>query len=237
MIYFAIVLILAGIAFFLYAYYEPAKPKKESSVRPERKMKASYRQMNEEETVIPVNLKATLLNRRYPEHKFSQEVENKIRQERVLSAKFHFPEIQDAVIPERDSTDEEEPKKSVSLQNQVKENSGAYSNEIFRLNGTLYFDYSRKIPFTDRKIREKVWEEADFTHFSRIGKVKMLEIDGVLQFRSGQIYHEFSLEQIEEIVFYEKAFSLIPANPSLPSTLVFSEESESFKNLLSVKNI
>lgn len=236
MIYFAIVLILAGIAFFLYAYYEPVKQKKESPVRPERKMKTSYRPMAEEETVIPVNLKATLLNRRYPEHKFSQEVENKIRQERVLSAKFHFPEIQDAVIPEREVFYEDEPKK-VSVVGTVKENSNGYSNEIFRLNGTLYFDYSRKIPFTDRKIREKIWDEADFTHFSRIGKVKMLEIDGVLQFRSGQIYHEFSLEQIEEIVFYEKAFSLIPANPSLPSTLVFSEESESFKNLLSVKNI
>jgi hypothetical protein len=60
----------------------------------------------------------------------------------------------------------------------------------------------------------------------------MLEFGGQLQFQAGKDSHELNLEQINQIIFYDKAFSMIPNSPTQPSTLVFSDETNSFKRVL-----
>lgn len=105
----------------------------------------------------------------------------------------------------------------------------------FQLQGILYLDFSRRIPLQDRRLKDLNWTESTFQHLKRIGKIRMLEIEGQIEFHGEREVHEFYLEDLDQIVFYDSAFSLLPLNPSLPSSLVFSEESARFKKALANK--
>jgi hypothetical protein len=107
--------------------------------------------------------------------------------------------------------------------------------DVLQIAGVLFLDYSRKIPFDYRKFRDIDWQENSFVHFKRIGSIKMLEYNGIVQFHAPNLNHELSLETIDQIVFYDNAFSLIPINPTLPASLVFSMETGKFKALMSEK--
>ncbi|MCB1177378.1 MAG: hypothetical protein KDK36_07355 [Leptospiraceae bacterium] len=104
--------------------------------------------------------------------------------------------------------------------------------EVTQINGVLFLDFGRKIPFDYRKFRDVEWQENSFMHFKRIGDVKVLEYNGTVQFHSPVSSHELSLENIEQIVFYDNAFTLIPHNPTHPTSLIFSMETGKFKTLM-----
>jgi hypothetical protein len=105
----------------------------------------------------------------------------------------------------------------------------------FQINGILYLDFSKKLPFYDRHIKNLNWSEENFLHLKRIGKVKMIEYDGNIQFHSDGHVHEFLLEELDQIVFYDRAFSLMPENYSVPSSLFFSDDASKFKNQIALK--
>lgn len=234
MIYFSGFLVLVGLLFFLYAVLVASEERplfeRSKTVRTTRKVRKA---MERE----PSLLKAKLFNFKYPMERNPTEMDQKIRKERVMAGEIRKaprePELekifQDPIPFAELAEDELENPEPIVLQT---EPMVAEPKMVLQITGTLFLDFGRKIPFDFKKFKNIEWTEESFLHFKRVGKVKMLEHDGVVEFHAGQSTHELELDHVEQIVFYENAFTLVPINPTMPVSLMFSSDTGKFKEVV-----
>ncbi|MDX1957979.1 MAG: hypothetical protein SFU98_05370 [Leptospiraceae bacterium] len=220
MIYLAALMIVLGFALVLLGSRK--NPPKQTIKQPHTNNPQSSERIIQN---LSPKLRSNLFNLKYPDIKNTVEIDQKILMDRAMkNLRHNFPKT-----PEKREEVIEIP--LIQDETQVLERR----EDIFQLKGVLFLDYSHKIPFEKKQLTEEEWEEAHFQHLHRVGKAKMLELDGEIQFQTGKETHDIKLDEIDQIIFYDKAFTLIPNNPSKPSSLVFSEESNSFKRVLTEK--
>jgi hypothetical protein len=233
MIYFSFFLVSLGVVFVLYSFLVVSEDKplfeKKKSNHTYRKKISSVKKENS-------SLKAKLFNFKYPSVKNPTEVDEKIRKERVLENQIQIkpkePELE-KIFPDTiqmaELAEEEAEAEPISLHT---EPTLPKPNFVLQISGTLFLDFGRKIPFDFKKFKNIEWTEETFLHFKRIGKVKMLEHDGIVEFHTGNVAHEFILEQMDHIIFYENVFTLVPISPSMPVSIMFSADTEKFKKVV-----
>lgn len=239
MIYFAGFLVLVGLLFFLYALLVATEDK--PLIEPGTASKSlRAKKVNKKNHDKNSDLKEKLFNFKYPVHRNPTEMDQKIRKERSMGqtsvpSPVREPQVEKIFqdpIPFAELAEDEPdeiPLEPIELQT---EPSLPKSKIVLRISGLLYLDFGRKIPFDFKKFRNVEWTEESFLHFKRVGKVEMFEHDGVVEFHAGQTTHELDLELVEQIIFYENAFTMVPTNPSLPVSLLFSPETRKFKKLI-----
>lgn len=189
--------------------------------------------------------KKVLFNFRYPEHRGSKEIEKKIRQERRMTPtpvkrKVEESELQ---MPTLDEVPEEssissfyEPihTKTVNPFHETHERIETIpiveeTGFTFELSGLLFLDYSRNIPFQRKELKSITWNESMFQNFKRIGSAKIQHKNKSFKLITENLSHEYSFMDIEEVIFFNEAFSIIPKKRILPIPLIFSEEVEKLK--------
>lgn len=249
-----IVLFFLGILCFLYAFGKLNFPdifagkkrrRKQPSVKIPEKTSAPPKKPPVTIARPPEAKKeADLFNRKYPESKKNSDFEERIIQERVISKKF----APDPVILEGNS----EQKNTKSAENEIKSPGRSLKqrtgivilpgadnppevlsdNEQLSLEGILFIDYGKKIPFNNRKLKEIQWNEDFFTSFKRVGNAKMSVNAKVFIFFHGEEAFRYPVDDLEQVIFYDHAFSFIPVNQSLPIPVFFSEQTQKLKDYL-----
>lgn len=237
MVYLAIILVLLGLFCFVYVFYKQySKEQYHSKKTAKTNGKKKYE----------VDNQYTLFNLRYPEHKDTSEYEARIRLERSLGRKItnvnqenitdvYHTFSREKVIPYStviENSKNEDDESKTHIDNNIK-----ILDVGFSISGILYLDYGKQIPFESKKIKEMDWMEDNFTKFKRVGPATMEEKEGNFVFMDDdsqiQEYHVHSLEQI---VFLDGAFSLIPTNSESPVPVFFTDEIEKFKKFLAGNN-
>ena len=155
-------MILIGLLFFIFASLGPelVASSRKTKLRPTPKTQAVRNS--------PRASKKVLFNFRYPEHKGSKEIEKKIRQERRMAPtqtkrKFEESELE---MPTLDEVPEDSsissfyqtiPTKSLSPNHYEPEKIETIPMDedsfTIELNGLLFLDYSRNIPFQSKEGR------------------------------------------------------------------------------------
>lgn len=239
MIYVAILMVLVGLLLFFYASI--------TSSAPERKKEMNYHHSNpsKKNTSNDSDLKSKVFNMRYPDKKYTDAIDEKIRYQRTLnktvltsteSIGIMQNNISSPIEDEKELKPLFQPKTSESnerLKQEQKSFAHKKNDDYFHLDGILFIDFSRKIPHGSKKIKNTDWKEDAFTNFKRVGKVRMFQEEGIFQFTTGQLTHTYKVEELEQIVFYEKAFSFIPSSLNLPVPVFFTDELLKFKEYLS----
>lgn len=188
--------------------------------------------------------KKVLFNFRYPEYKSSTELEKKIRQERRMSPTQIKPKLEESELemPTLDDFPEENSissfyntvhTKSINTIQETRERIETIPVEeetsMIELNGLLFLDYSRTIPFQSKDLKSTVWSENMFQNFKRIGVARIQHKNNSFKFITGNLLTDYAFSDIDEVVFFEQAFSIIPKKRFLPIPLIFSEEVSKLK--------
>lgn len=232
MIYIATIMILIGLLFFVFASLGPelVTSSKKQKLKPTNKTQVIRNS--------PRAIKKDLFNFRYPEYKGSKEIEKKIRQERrmatsarpkVEESNFKMPTLDE--FPEENSISsfyETVHTKSVSPVKRTRERVETIPMEeesfLIELNGLLFLDYSRNIPFQSKELKTIDWQESAFHNFRRIGIARIQHKNNSFRLITVNLSHEYTFSEIEEVIFYDEAFSIIPKERILPIPIIFSEE-------------
>jgi hypothetical protein len=195
----------------------------------------------------PRATKKILFNFRYPEYKGSTELERKIRQERRMATtsvkpkleetKFEMPTLDD--FPEESSISsfyDTTHTKSLNTIMETRERIETIPVEeettMIELNGLLFLDYSRTIPFQSKDLKSTVWSENMFQNFKRIGVARIQHKNNSFKFITGNLLTDYAFSDIAEVVFFEQAFSIIPKKRFLPIPLIFSEDIAKLKSVV-----
>ncbi|MBP7280728.1 MAG: hypothetical protein KBA66_04075 [Leptospiraceae bacterium] len=226
-------MILIGLLFFVFASLGPELVA--SSKKPNNKFTPKTQVVRNS----PRATKKVLFNFRYPEQRGSKEVEKRIRQERKM-APTQFKRRQEESELEMPTLDEVPEENSISsfytashtrIVNPIHETQERIETipmeeESFtiELNGLLFLDYSRSIPFQTKELKSILWSESMFQNFKRIGIARIQHKNKSFRLITGNLSHEYSFSEIEEVVFFDEAFSIIPKKRILPIPLIFSEE-------------
>lgn len=250
MIYFSILLVILGVICFVYAIFVLPKRKREGRYHPQK----TYRKkLNIEEALQrqkqDISAKYPLFNMKYPETKSSADLEERILMERRLTRNPNQNLAEEDTIIKKPSIQSSEPEAKGNATSQVSDilvteeheeviapkpqQPPPIPEELLVTKGTLFLDYGRKIPFQSRKLKETDWKEDDFSSFKRIGDIKMTDSNGFFEFHHSNTIYKYRVEELEQVIFYEHAFSLIPDNPVTPTPLVFTDDIENFKKFLS----
>ncbi|MBK8397708.1 MAG: hypothetical protein IPL26_21045 [Leptospiraceae bacterium] len=239
-------MILIGLLFFIFASLGPelVASSRKTKLRPTPKTQAVRNS--------PRASKKVLFNFRYPEHKGSKEIEKKIRQERRMAPtqtkrKFEESELE---MPTLDEVPEDSsissfyqtiPTKSLSPNHYEPEKIETIPMDedsfTIELNGLLFLDYSRNIPFQSKELKKIVWNESMFQNFKRIGIARVQHKNNSFKLITGNLSHEYSFFEIEEVIFFDEAFSIIPKTKILPTPLIFSEEVSKLKAIVTKANL
>lgn len=229
MLYFAITLVMIGILCLIYVSLNTG-----SSNKTEPQKHREY-----------PTLKESLFNAKYPEFKTD------LYDERIRNERQHFYQESPETKPLPEAP---VPKEEKDLQRQksflVKEperpelieSTEILSNEVesakieieFNLEGTLYLDRGRKIPLADIKLKERPLVD-EFAGFSRMGHGLMTEDKGIFYFHAGNAVYSYAVNDLEQIVFYNQGFALIPLNKNLPAPLFLTDAVDEMKEFLSHK--
>jgi len=233
MIYLATIMILIGLLFFVIASLgtELVASSKKPKLKPAPKTQVIRNS--------PRASKKVLFNFRYPEHRGSKEIEKKIRQERRMATTpiKRKPEESELEMPTLEEVPEESSistfyetihTKTVNPFHETHERIETIPLEddsfTFELSGLLFLDYSRNIPFQTKELKSITWNESMFQNFKRIGSAKIQHKNKSFKLITGNLSHEYSFTDIEEVIFFDEAFSIIPKKRILPIPLIFSEE-------------
>ncbi len=226
-------MILIGLLFFVFASLGP------ELVTSSRK--SNYKPVSKTQVVrsSPRAAKKILFNFRYPEYKGSTELERKIRQERRMATTIVKPKLEESKLemPTLDDFPEENSissfyetvhTKSMSTMQETRERIETIPVEeettMIELNGLLFLDYSRTIPFQSKDLKSTAWSENMFQNFKRIGVARIQHKNNSFKFITGNLLTDYAFSDIDEVVFFEQAFSIIPKKRFLPIPLIFSEE-------------
>lgn len=237
MLYIATIMAVLGVLCFIYIYFKPTqvktKAKKQSTVR--------FRSLSKQDQQYDV-LRQNLFNYKYPNVKYNQEVETRLRSEREIhnfpSEKVLNPQMN--LIENDEDTLTKIEEKTQKFEEILKEERDSLKNETIRsfvTDGVLYLDFGRKIPFEDRNFRSMEWKEDMFTEFKRVGEVKLLHSENSFDFElDTKIYH-YSVDELEQIVFFDEVFCLIPSNNTSPAPVLFTKNTSEFKKYLKSKAV
>lgn len=242
MIYLATIMILIGLLFFVIASIGPELVASSKKPMPKQAPKAQVVRNS------PRATKKILFNFRYPEYKGSTELERKIRQERRMATtttvkpkleetKFEMPTLED--FPEESSISsfyETVQTKSLNTIQETRERMETIPVEeetaTIELNGLLFLDYSRTIPFQSKDLKSTAWSENMFQNFKRIGVARIQHQNNSFKFITGNLLTDYAFSDIAEVIFFEQAFSIIPKKRFLPIPLIFSEEVAKLKSVV-----
>ncbi|MEM7182632.1 MAG: hypothetical protein AAF518_17085 [Spirochaetota bacterium] len=248
------VLFLAGIVCFLYAFGKlsfsrPPKQKQRKKTPPPKELGVSKTPSKPIHTPQKTSARKTsttqqspdLFNMKYPESKSNADFEERLIQERNIPHDFEvkpIPEIVEAPINDL-STKKDSPRRLkqrtgiVVLPGAEKGNTGGNATETgLKLTGILFLDYGKKIPFDNRKLKNIQWNEEFFTGFKRIGSATLFSKVESLDFSHEEELFRYPVEDLQQVIFYDHAFSFIPANDSLPVPVFFTEDIQLLKDYL-----
>lgn len=222
MLYFAITLVMIGILCLIYVSINTG-----SNNRTESQKHREY-----------PTLKESLFNAKYPEFKTD------LYDERIRNERQHFyqesPEtkpLPEVPIPKEEKIMAKEPERPELIESTEILSHAVESVKIeieFNLEGTLYLDRGRKIPFADIKLKERPLVD-EFAGFSRMGHGLMTEDKGIFYFHAGNAVYSYAVNDLEQIVFYDHGFALIPLNKNLPAPLFLTDAVEEMKEFLAHK--
>ncbi len=238
-------MILIGLLFFVIASLGPELIASSKKPMPKQAPKAQVVRNS------PRATKKILFNFRYPEYKGSTELERKIRQERRMATttvkpkldetKFEMPTLED--FPEESSISsfyETVQTKSLNTIQETRERIETIPVEedgtMIELNGLLFLDYSRTIPFQSKDLKSTTWSENTFQNFKRIGVARIQHKNNSFKFITGNLLTDYAFSDIAEVIFFEQAFSIIPKKRFLPVPLIFSEEVARLKSIVMKDN-
>ncbi len=234
-------MILIGLLFFVFASLGPelVRSSKKTNLKPMPKAQVVRNS--------PRATKKILFNFRYPEYKGSTELERKIRQERRMATTSVKPKLEETKLemPTLDDFPEESSissfydtthTKSLNTILETRERIETIPVEeettMIELNGLLFLDYSRTIPFQSKDLKSTVWSENMFQNFKRIGVARIQHKNNSFKFITGNLLTDYAFSDIAEVVFFEQAFSIIPKKRFLPIPLIFSEEVGKLKSVV-----
>lgn len=222
MIYLAGILILLGSFILLLTFFQESKPSyqtKGKSVK--NKSQNSSQHKTKGFTILTVDSRK------------NAETDSKIRKERELEPQEEEPPMTDQTpVLERIFADDVKYAELVQEDEKLEQET----SPVIHIRGILFLDYARKIPENLKKNYHEKWKEENFLHFKRIGSVELEEDSGVVHFFiTNQTIHKLFLEEVEQILFYRNAFTLIPENPTLPISVFFTDEIDKFKEHVSKK--
>ncbi|HMW04258.1 MAG TPA: hypothetical protein PK079_08775 [Leptospiraceae bacterium] len=240
-------MILIGLLFFVIASLGPelmSVSKKPKAIQPNSKTQIVRNSPK------AFKSKKALFNFRYPEHRSSTEIEKKIRQERRMATSEWKPKLDQSEM-EMPTLDEIPEENSISsfyntvhtkTTNSIQETREKMEtipieeeSSMIELNGLLFLDYSRTIPFQSKDLKSIQWSENMFQNFKRIGVARVQHKNNSFKFITGNLLTDFAYSDIAEVIFFDQAFSIIPKKRFLPVPLIFSEDVNKLKALI-VKN-
>lgn len=222
MIYLAGILILLGSLILLFTFFQESGTTQPKQTRPSSTQKSSNYDVR----------KVKSFNISTETHR-NPETDSRIRQERKLDSQKEDLNITDqSPVLERIFADDVKYAELVQEEEEEKLNAPV----SIHIRGILFLDYARKIPENLKKNYHEKWKEEAFLHFKRIGLAELEETSGVVQFHiTNQAFHKLILDEIEQILFYKNAFTIIPQNPTLPISVFFTNEIDKFKEYVSKK--
>jgi hypothetical protein len=246
MIYFAIIMVVLGVLCFVYAILPGLKKKRSDGSFSEQGRGSSYRKSSGAFSTVSNDIgretKYPLFNMKYPEKKESVDMEERIRMERrvtkrqKINIETHEPLIKkttDNDVKTLEAADE--PLSGIEEVLETAAPSEGLSQKetpLFTLEGLLFLDYGRKIPFQNKKIKEFEWKEEYFSSFKRIGLVEFRGFSNRFEFSIGSSIYDYEIDKLSQVIFYENAFALMTENQTVPVPLLFTKEMESFKEFL-----
>ena len=209
MLYFAIGLVAIGILCII--YFTLQQPEEKGRTHPD--------------------LKESLFNARYPESR-SNLFDEQIVRDRQLRTRM--PEV---VSPQGE--DEEGPEEPVpgAMAPEIVDSTEVVGEDLeaeetpFRMEGILYLDYGRKIPFADKNLREKRLLE-EFNGLKRSGETLLTVEKGVFHFKTPNAVYSYAADELEQIVFLEEGFVMIPVDRKLPAPVLLTDNVSAMKNYL-----
>ena len=169
---------------------------------------------------VKPGLKDSLFNVKYPE-KHTDQYDERIRTERQF------------IVAEKPEEIDEPPQIVDSVEEPAGEKAEHFEVE-FTIEGTLYLDRGRKIPFADSKLKQKMLVD-ELAGLTRESHGIMTEDRGVFHFRTGNSVHSYTVNELEQIVFFDQGFVLIPFDSSLAAPLFLTESVSDLKDFLTVK--
>ncbi|MCE9500666.1 MAG: hypothetical protein K8R21_09225 [Leptospira sp.] len=226
MIYFAIAMVFAGLLCFVYVSLGQA-----GKLNPENSRMRNRSQNN------VTSLDKKLFNVKYSERK-NPFIEERVRSERNFRNEVSRTTISEEVTNSPESVSNEsnrEENTNVSVAKESSIDTDLVEVE-FNLEATLYVDYSKQIRYESKLLKEKNWNPEVFHDFRRIGPGLLSEERDEFLFKSENVRYSYNVSELDQIVFYDGAFALIPSDPALPIPVFFSTGSESFREFLSMKS-
>lgn len=169
------------------------------------------------------------------ESKNHSETDLRIRKERELFPKEETMITDQSPVLERIFANDIEYAELVQEEEETEDlESQTQTPQILQVKGILFLDYARRIPENLKKNSHERWKEEAFLHFKRVGSAELQENSGIIHFYTlKQAVHKLILDEVEQILFYKNAFTLIPENPTLPIVVFFTNEIDKFKEYVS----
>lgn len=136
-----------------------------------------------------------------------------------------YPHIQMPSIEEKtheeSSTDED---KNYGVKVHISEKSPS----LYEKNGYLYIDHSSENSYTGK---ESTFNLHLLKNVHRAGKGKLIYTGIDFKFSTPKEKYAYNMNQIDHIAFYPNCFVIVQKN-SLPSALIFLDETKSLRNVL-----
>ena len=203
MLYFAIAMVFIGVLCFIYVSVSYSGQGGQPIHSPEQKKYPPLRD--------------SLFNARYPDYN-KDLYDEKIRREREDF--FSKEKVEDEV------------EKTPDIIESVEVPLTQPQTEVeFVLEGTLFLDKARKIPFADRKFKTKALQD-EFSGLMREGDGLMVESNGRFDFKAGNAVYSYIVNELEQIVFFNEGFVFLPFDKSIPAPLFLTEGVSEMKQYL-----
>lgn len=169
-----------------------------------------------------------IFNKKYPERKLLPEEEIAIVKGREITTWQSPPDIPE--ISEI-QTGESVQKNNDKIEKFEFRQEGNIEKKIqYSVSGILYLDYSKKIPPQDKNMNEEEWEDSDFNHFRRIGSSTLVQSGERFEMGNEPNILSIHLDDIDRLIFYNRAFCILPTAADLPNLIFFTKELETIKN-------
>jgi hypothetical protein len=221
MIYLATTLILLGLLFFVVASLS-TEDRKKNRTNPKSKSKQSKN---------PNYTKKYNFKNRLTIPKEINQKEERIIQERRVFKKGNVPKTS-ITIPNLEEIPDENLSFFTDKLTPIQVNSIVTPVLNKEFSALLFLDYTGKIALL-QKDPDRI--QSLLNHFKRIGLVKILKTQNSFLLENRIINQEYKLEDLEKILLFDSAFSLIPKQKiALPTPVLLSNELNQFKSELSL---
>ena len=175
-------------------------------------------------------LQESLFNAKYPENR-SDRYDDQIFKERQLRKKPLPEVVQEGIEEEEDILPETFTSPEIIDSTEVVGEDLEMEESPFRLEGVLYLDHGRKIPFTDKNLKEKNLLE-ELNGLKRGGEVLLSVEKGIFHFKSANAVYSYAADELEQVIFMDEGFVMIPVDRKLPVPLLLTESVSVMKEYL-----